>query len=125
VRSGERGSAVVEFSLVSVILALLFLAILQLGLILHVRNTLVASAAEGARYAANADRDVTDGAIKTRELIATSISQRYAADVSAGYVDRGGVTLVEVRVRTAFPLIGLLGPSGFLQMSGHAVEESP
>ena len=51
------GSAVVDFTLVGVLLTFLFLALLQLGLALHVRNTLVASAAEGARYGANADRN--------------------------------------------------------------------
>jgi Flp pilus assembly protein TadG len=124
-RSAERGSAVVEFSLVSVILVLLFLAILQIGLVLHVRNTLVASAAEGARYAANADRDVAAGAVRTRELITSSVSTRYAGEVSAQYVHRAGVTLVEVRVRTTFPLVGLLGPSSLLEVTGHAVEEAP
>jgi TadE-like protein len=125
VRSAERGSAIVEFTLVSVILVVLFLAILQLGLVLHVRNTVVASAAEGARYAANADRDLGDGESRTRELIVSSISDRYARDVSARHALRAGVTLVEVRVRTTFPLVGLLGPSGSLEVTGHAVEEAP
>jgi Flp pilus assembly protein TadG len=124
-RGAERGSAVVEFSLVSVILLVLFLAVLQIGLVLHVRNTLVASAAEGARYAANADRDIAAGAIRTRELIASSVSNRYAGNVSARYLNQAGVTLVEVRVRTTFPLVGLLGPAGALEVTGHAVEESP
>jgi Flp pilus assembly protein TadG len=124
-RGAERGSAVVEFSLVSVILLVLFLAVLQIGLVLHVRNTLVASAAEGARYAANADRDIAAGAIRTRELIASSVSNRYAGNVSARYLNQAGVTLVEVRVRTTFPLVGLLGPVGALEVTGHAVEESP
>jgi hypothetical protein len=103
----------------------LFLAILQIGLVLHVRNTLVASAAEGARYAANADRGPADGAARARRLIADAVSPRYAGDVTAGLVDRGGVVLVEVRVRTTFPLVGLLGPSGALEVTGHAVEEAP
>ena len=63
----DRGSAVVEFTLVGVLLTVLFLALLQLGLALHVRNTLVASAAEGARYAANADRTPDEGAAVTRQ----------------------------------------------------------
>src|SRR4029453_4872725 len=52
----EAGAAVVEFTLVTVVLVVLFLAILQLALALYVRNTLVAAAAEGAHYARNADR---------------------------------------------------------------------
>ena len=36
--SSECGAAVVEFTLVSVVLVALFLAIVQVGLVLHVRN---------------------------------------------------------------------------------------
>jgi Flp pilus assembly protein TadG len=38
--AGERGSAVVEFVLVSVLLTAMFLAVLQIGLALHVRTVL-------------------------------------------------------------------------------------
>ena len=40
----QRGSAVVDFVLVLVVLLPLFLGILQLALVLHVRNTLTAAA---------------------------------------------------------------------------------
>jgi hypothetical protein len=40
----ERGSAVVEFTLVSVVLVGLFLAVLQVGLVLHVRDKIIRSA---------------------------------------------------------------------------------
>lgn len=43
----------VDFVLVSVLLTALFLAVVQLALALHVRTTLQACAAEGARYGAN------------------------------------------------------------------------
>ena len=46
---GERGAAVVDFVLVLVVLVPLFLGLLQVGLVLHVRNTLTAAASEGAR----------------------------------------------------------------------------
>ena len=45
----DQGSAVVDFVLVMMILVPLFLGIIQLGLVLHVRNTLVA-AARSNRY---------------------------------------------------------------------------
>lgn len=121
----DDGSAVVEFTLVSVLLVTLFLAVLQLGLIIHVRNTLVASAAEGARYAANADRGLDHGIRRTQAEIAASISPDLADGVTAGYVERNGVTLVEVRVQATFPLLGLLGPAGSLEVVGHVVEEAP
>ena len=51
----ERGSAVVDFVLVSILIVTLLLAVLQVAVYVHVRNVVTASAQEGARYAANAD----------------------------------------------------------------------
>ncbi|MFW6090924.1 MAG: TadE/TadG family type IV pilus assembly protein [Actinomycetota bacterium] len=122
--SREKGSAVVEFSLVSVLLVGLFLAVLQIALIVHVRNTLVACAAEGARYAANADRGLADGAARTDALIAESLSDRFTGGVTARRVDRDGVPLVQVEVTTTLPLFGYLGADHALTVAGHAVDEA-
>jgi len=120
---GDEGAAIVEFALVCVLLTVLFLGILQIGLALHVRNTLVACAAEGARYAANSDREPQDGAEYARALIRRSLSDRFARDVSAGY-DEASDT-VEVHVRASIPVIGFLGPPRSLVVKGHALEELP
>lgn len=119
----DHGAAVVEFVLVSALLVALFLALVQLGLTLHVRNTLVAAAAEGARYGANADRTPEDGADRTREVIAESLSQRFVGEVTAGYADLDGVPTIYVEVRTTLPLVGWLGPPRALVARGHALEE--
>ena len=58
---GERGSAVVDFVLVSLLIVALLLAVLQVAVYVHVRNVVTASAQEGARYAANADVDSAAG----------------------------------------------------------------
>ncbi len=108
----------------SVLLAALFLAVLQVGLVIHVRNTLVACAAEGARYAANADRGLADGAARAEALIAESLSSRFTGGVQARYVTDGGVSLVEVEVTATLPLFGLLGPDRGLTVRGHAVDEA-
>jgi Flp pilus assembly protein TadG len=122
----ERGSAVVEFTLVSVVLTALLLGVLQLGLVLHVRNTLVACAAEGARVAANADRGPADGVAATRALVTSALSADFARDVTAATVaGAGGTRLVEVSVAAPLPLVGLLGPDRRLHVVGHAVEEAP
>jgi Flp pilus assembly protein TadG len=115
---------VVEFTLVSVLLTGLFLAVLQIGLVIHVRNTLVACAAEGARYAANADRGLADGAERADALIRESLSARFTGGVSARYVADGGVQLVEVQVTTTLPLFGYLGVDRALTVHGHAVDEA-
>nr|WP_231716034.1 TadE family protein [Arthrobacter zhangbolii] len=52
----ERGSAVVDFVLVGALVGLVFMAVIQLALVLHVRNTLIDAAATGDRYGTLADR---------------------------------------------------------------------
>ncbi len=124
-RPSERGSAPVEFVLVGILLTVLFLALLQLGLDLHIRNVLIASASEGARYGANADRVPDDGAEHTRALIRGALSDRFATDVRASVADVDGTAIVVVTVRAPLPLVALLGPAQTLVASGHALREGP
>lgn len=114
-----------EFVLVSVLVVTIVVALLQLVLGLHVRNTLVDSASEGARHAALAGSTPAEGVARTRELIGLTLSPRYARDVTASWVERDGTALVRVEVSAPLPVLGLLGPSGVLDVSGHAVLEEP
>jgi hypothetical protein len=124
-RSRDGGAAVVDFVLVGALLTLVFLGVVQLGVVLHVRNTLVDCASEGARYGALADRTPQDAAGRTADLIALSLSPGYARDVRAGYADVAGLRTVEVTVSAPLPVIGLLGPSRTLTVSGHGADEAP
>lgn len=119
----EEGSASVEFTLVSILLVFLSLAVIQVALVLHVRNTVADAAAEGARWAALADSDLTSGRTRTAELIETAVGSTYASNVSARYVGWKGQPAVEVTVTTALPVIGLWGPAIPLKVSGHAARE--
>lgn len=121
----QRGSAVVDFVLVLVVLLPLFLGILQLALVLHVRNTLTAAASDGARHAATADRGPQDGAAYTRAQIRGALADRFARDVSAATTLLAGVPAVEVTVRAEVPALGLWGPGVELSVAGHATEELP
>ncbi len=119
----DVGSAVVDFTLVGILLTFLFLATLQLGLALHVRNTLVASAAEGARYGANADRTPSDGAAVTRQLIRDSLADSFADGVTGGTETVDGVLTVVIHVDARLPVFGLLGPPRAISVRGHALQE--
>ncbi|KGN34841.1 pilus biosynthesis protein TadE [Knoellia sinensis KCTC 19936] len=123
VRRGERGSAVAEFVMVSGLVVFLFMAVLQLGLVLHIRNTLISCASEGARLGARADAEPGMGAVRARELITASLADDYAEHVTVGTGLVGGVQVVEVRVRAPFPVLGLIGPDGQLDISGRAFLE--
>ncbi|WP_291755697.1 TadE/TadG family type IV pilus assembly protein [Cellulomonas sp. 73-92] len=119
----DAGAAVVDFVLVGGLLTVLFVAVVQLTLVLHVRNTLVDCAAQGARYAAAAGREPADGVARTAELAAAELSGAYARDVTATRTRVGGVDVVEVTVRAPMPVVGLLGPGGTLVVRGHAMVE--
>jgi len=120
----ERGAAVVEFTLVCVVLMTLVLAVVQVGVVIHVRNTLVACAAEGARYGANADRRPVDGASRTAELAAQTLAVGIADEITARQVVVDGVAMVEVEVQATLPLVGYIGIDEAMTVSGHAVDET-
>ena len=121
----ERGAAVVDVVLVMVVLVPVVFGILQVALVLFVRNTLATAASEGARFAATADRGPEDGAALTREQIDGAVSGRYAQDVSARQTMVGGAPGVEIIVRASVPALGIGGPAIDLEVTGHAVEEPP
>ena len=111
--------------LVGGLVTVLFVAIVQLTLVLHVRATLIDCAAQGARYAAAAGREPSDGVGRTVDLATAELSAAYARDVTAGRVAMDGVQVVEVTVRAPLPVLGLLGPTGTLVVHGHAMVEGP
>ena len=121
----ERGSAVVDFVLVLLVITPLFLGILQVALMLMVRNTLASAASEGARYAATLDRGPADGAARTRQQIDRAISGRFARDIEAETVLVDGAPGVRITVHATVPALGLGGPAVSLDVTGHAIEEQP
>jgi Flp pilus assembly protein TadG len=124
-RRSAHGAAIVDFVLVLTILVPLFLGVLQVGLVLMVRNTLASAAAEGARHAAALDRDLADGEARTRAQIDGALPGRFADDVHATTVAIEGQPAVRVTVRATVPALGLGGPGVEISVQGHAVEEAP
>jgi hypothetical protein len=124
--------------LVLLILLPLFVAILQLGLALYVRNTLAACAQEGARYGADADF-VSQGpavvtaqaADRTASCINGSVSSAFSQAVTATtpvITDGGGVgvNVVEVEVASPLPVIGFFSlGSEVVHVKGDAMQERP
>jgi hypothetical protein len=111
---------VVDFVLVGGLLTMFFLAIIQLTLVLHVRNTLIDAAASGARYGTLADRGAADAEERTRTLIVTALNPGFAGQVSTSEVTVQGLRTLEVTVRAPMPVIGLIGPRDMLEVKGHA-----
>src|SRR5690554_1259924 len=105
----ERGSAAVEFVLVGTLVVLIGLAVVQLVLALHVRNTLTSSAYEGARYAAQADQTLRDGHERSLEMAHSALG---GIDVvsTVAFDTHDGADVVVVTLQAPTPLVGLWGP---------------
>lgn len=123
-RTTDSGAAVVEFIGVLGLLLLLFLVIFQIGVVLHIRNVMAAAAADGARYAANADRTEADGAERARESIATGLSGQLAGSMTiTAQPDPTDAGVVEVTISGPAPLfVPKLHPFR-ITVHGHALEE--
>jgi len=121
----DPGAAIVDFALVSGLLTLVFVAVVQLAVVVHVRNTLADCASEGARLGALADSDPQAGVERTRQLITADLSGRYAADVSSGRETVAGLDTVVIRVRAPLPVVGLFGLGRVITVEGHALAERP
>jgi hypothetical protein len=121
-RHGDTGSAVVDAVVVLPLLVLVAVAVLQLLLALHVRSTLVAAAAEGARAAALAGADARSGVARTRDLLDDTVPGSVVRSISARPERQDGLDVLAVRIEADLPLIGLLGPT-VLVVEGHALRE--
>lgn len=120
----DEGSAAAEFVMVGALLTIVTLSVLQLGFALHVRNTVIDAAAEGARFGALADNELGDGIERTRDLITTALGPGYAADITAQTGSYQGHPAAIVTVRTPLPLVGLVGIEDGLEVSGRAAIET-
>jgi Flp pilus assembly protein TadG len=119
----ERGSAVADFVLVSVVLVPMFFAILQLALIWHVKSTLTAAASEGAGYGASYQHTPAQGAARTRAAIEETFGADFRDRVTAGTTWVGGQRGVEVDVVARVPVLVFWGPTIQVSVSGHAITE--
>lgn len=120
----DRGSSVVEFALVAPLVLAVAVGVLQVVLALHVRSTLTAAAAEGARAGALAGSSTVVAERRTRDVLANVLGGGAAERVEAYRTRVDGVPVVRVSVTGRLPLIGLLGPTS-LTVDGHAMQEIP
>ncbi|MFM7213058.1 MAG: TadE family protein [Actinomycetota bacterium] len=120
----DRGSSVIEFALVAPLVLAVAVGVLQVVLALHVRSTLTAAAAEGARAGALAGSSTLVAERRTREVLSDALGGDADESVKAQRIRLDGVPAVRVSVSGRLPLIGLLGPST-LTVDGHAMQEIP
>ena len=112
----------VEFALVTPLLLLVALAVLQIGLALHIRTTLTDAAAEGARAAALSGADPLAGERRTRDILSTTLGSGLVERITVARQWHDGLLVVAVGIDATLPLLGLLGPSA-MHVDGHALQE--
>lgn len=119
----EDGAAIADFVLVSLVLIPLFLGVVQVGLVLYLRNSAAAAASEGARYGARLDHGPADAVRRAQQQLDGVVGDRFVRGVSARHTELDGVAVVEVRVQLTVPPLGLWGPAVEMELSGHGVRE--
>lgn len=123
---GDDGN-VAEFSLVAVLLVAIFLVVLQVGIYIHERNVMAASAQAAARYAANANVTSLAGGQRASTLISEALSEQAARDVVctvAEEVGAGGLVVVVVHCVGSIPtVVTAVGNVLPIDVTGRAVKE--
>lgn len=119
----ERGSAVVDFVLVMVLLVPLVLGVMQLALVLHVRNTVALAASEGARHAAAWESTAEDGLVRTRDQWTGAVAERFVEATRIEVTEFAGAPAYRIEVDVAVPALGLGGPAVSFTVAGNAVIE--
>ena len=122
-RTDDAGAAVVDFVLVLLVLLPLVLGILQLALVLHVRNTLASAASEGARYAAVAGSSAPAGQQKVQDLVDGALSEDFVRSVSVRPASVGGAPGYVAVVEAEVSVLGIGGTGMRIRVTGHAVAE--
>ena len=108
--------------LVSALLLFVALGVMQLAVVLYGRNIAASAAHEGAHMAALADRSLSDGEARAREILATSLTAE-GAEVTAGYETVDGVASVRVRVELPVVVIGAFDV-GSIVVTARAFDEA-
>jgi Flp pilus assembly protein TadG len=96
---GDRGAAIAEFVMISVLLIFLLFAVLQVAILLYVRTIVAASAADGARYAASSNVAASAGADRATTEVSKSLSGLVARSVPcAGSISADPVSGLQTTV---------------------------
>jgi Flp pilus assembly protein TadG len=124
----DRGSAVVDFCLMSVLLVMLLFAVLQVAALFYVRSVAASAAADGARYAANAGVSPQAGAARATALLGQALGPAMAQRLpcEGGLVAEADSGLVTAEVRCRGTIASVLLPIGALvrvEVSGQSLKD--
>ncbi|MBK5288955.1 MAG: pilus assembly protein [Acidimicrobiia bacterium] len=119
-RASERGTAIVEFLGVTLLIVAALMMLMQMALWIWARNVTVNAADEGARAAAEMGRPLADGAARTRSVLHDGLGGR-AARFAIGAEQDGDA--VVVRVSGVAPHIVPFLPEFVVSAEARALDE--
>lgn len=119
----EAGAIVAESAMIIALVTLLCGTILQLGVIIHTKNTMIDAASAGARYAALADRDLVDGQRRSTALLTSSIPNAESARITISRAVNGEV--IRVTITHQLPLLGFITAPIPLSATAQAYDLTP
>ncbi|MGX7680855.1 TadE family protein [Jatrophihabitans sp. DSM 45814] len=127
---GDRGAAVAEFVMVSVLLIFMLFGVLQVAALLYVRSVVSAAASDGARYGADSGVDPSAGGPRASDLITEALSPGLARRIpcvgSAITDPATGVDTAKVTCRGDIRSIFLpVGALVSIDVSGQSLRERP
>lgn len=120
--SNQRGSAVVDFVLVSFPMLLMFVSTVTLTLFSYAKTVVLDATVEGARFAALADQSAGDGASKVIELVQQSIGSLLRVEVSGSERSVGDSDLIYLESRAYLP--GFASANSMFTVSSLATRET-
>jgi hypothetical protein len=127
--SGDDGSSIAEFAMISILLVFLLFAVLQVAALFYVRSVAAAAASDGARYAANADIDPSAGGSRASAAIGQGLGVGMARSLpcTSAVLDAGnGLQATQVRcsgrIRSVFLPIGAFVT---VDVTGQSLREVP
>lgn len=101
--SNQRGSAAVDFVLVSFPLLILVNTVIFMTLFSYARTVVLDATIEGARYAALADQDLKAGELRAQQIILDSIGALVKVEFTALDSSVGNIETVLFRANAYLP----------------------
>lgn len=118
----EEGSAPVSFLMTSLLVLIVFVGLLQTGLVMHCKNALTDVASEAARQGSRRGADNDDA----RQFALTQGSEVASVlSVDTTRSDLGQGELLSVTISAKYPLLGSFFTASQLSVTGRSVIEAP
>lgn len=102
---------------------MLSFSVVGISLTSLVRNQLIDTAIESARFAALADQTSSDGCVRARKLIAATVAQKLDLQASCFNLSQIGLEQEVVRLTLRVPALGLLPGNQLIKVVAHATRE--